>query len=260
MNNNYDFKPEKVKSEIIAWIADYFANAPADAKAVIGISGGKDSTVSAALCVEAIGAKRVIGVLMPQGKQSDIDVSYAVCKHLGIEYVEVNIGETVEALYGALRLSSQDVDSLFALSKELPDVLRFNTPARIRMAVLYGVAATVNGRVVNNCNLSETFVGWGTKFGDMAGDFSPIAELTVTEVKAVGRALGLPAQFIDKTPIDGLCGKSDEEGLGFSYDTLDKYIRQGICECENDKNRILSLHVCSEHKRNTIPRFRNSGK
>jgi NAD+ synthase len=246
MNNKFNAK--SVKAEIVRWIANYFKNnADSDTKAVIGISGGKDSTITAALCAEAIGRERVIGVLMPQGEQSDISVSYAVCRHLGIEHIKVNIGETAETLYNAV-------------NTELNDVARLNTPARIRMTVLYAIAGSVGGRVVNNCNASEIFVGWGTKFGDMAGDFSPLSDLTVKEVKAIGYELGLPTEFIEKTPIDGLCGKSDEESLGFSYDVLDKYIRSGVCDDKQAQDRITKLHALSEHKRNPIPRYRNSGE
>ncbi|MCL2072054.1 MAG: NAD(+) synthase [Oscillospiraceae bacterium] len=244
------FNAKQVKDEIIDWIKSYFDATGGDAKAVIGISGGKDSAIAAALCVEAVGKERVIGVLMPQGVQSDIDVSYSVCKHLGIRHHEINIGEAVNALYSPIQ----------AVGLELNDIAVFNTPARVRMATLYAVSGIEGGRVVNTCNLSETFVGWETKYGDSAGDFSPISDLTVTEVKAIGYELALPAEFIEKTPIDGLCGKTDEDGLGFSYNTLDKYIREGICDDEHSKNRILELQVRSEHKRNPIPQFKYTGR
>jgi len=236
-----------MKDKIVQWIADYFkTTASGDCKTIIGISGGKDSTIAAALCVEALGKERVIGVLMPQDVQDDIDVSYAVCEHLGIEFVEVNIGDTVAALYSAIPY-------------KLNDVARFNTPARVRMTTLYAIAGMLNARVVNTCNASEIYVGWGTKFGDTAGDFSPLSNLTVTEVKTVGYELGLPAEFIEKIPIDGLCGKTDEEGLEFSYDELDRYINNNS-DCEiNNKAKIEKLHKQSEHKRNPIPSF-NRGK
>jgi len=234
------------KDKIVQWIRDYFAsNGGARTKAVIGISGGKDSTIAAALCVEALGSGRVHGVLMPQGNQEDIDVSYAVCSHLGIQHIEVNIGETVQTLYDAINL-------------ELNDTATRNTPARVRMTVLYAVAAIVDGRVVNTCNASETFIGWETKYGDSAGDFSPFYDLTVTEVKAVGYELGLPSEFIEKVPIDGLCGKTDEDALGFSYATLDKFVREGVCDNEQDKAKIMDLHKNSEHKRNPMPKYSNN--
>jgi len=232
------------KNNIINWIRGYFRNnADNDTKAVIGISGGKDSTIAAALCVAALGKERVAGVLMPQGKQSDIDVSYAVCRHLGIEHSEININKAVQGLYAAIPFNINDVATM-------------NTPARIRMATLYAIAAAVNGRVVNTCNASEIYVGWGTKFGDNVGDFSPLAEFTVTEVKAIGYELGLPVEFVEKLPIDGLCGKSDESALGFSYEILDKYIKTGVCENIDIKERIEMLHRQSAHKRNPIPTYR----
>jgi len=230
-------------SLIIQWIENYFKDT--DSIAVIGISGGKDSTIAAALCVKALGAERVIGVLMPQGVQDDIDVSHAVCEHLGIRKIEINIGDTVDSLYSKLRDSGVELNS----------IATSNTPARVRMTTLYAIAASMNGRVVNTCNASETFVGWGTKYGDMAGDFSPLSNLTVTEVKAVGLELGLPTGFVNKIPIDGLCGKTDEESLGFSYEVLDKYICEGVCEDEQTLQRIKNLHKLSEHKRNPMPAF-----
>jgi NAD+ synthase len=240
------FKAGEIKDKIIAWIRRYFKeNASHAEKAVIGISGGKDSSVVAALCAAALGKERVLGVLLPQGEQHDIDVSYDLCKTLGIEYVELNIGKTVQNLY----------DEIEAARLELNDIATFNTPARIRMTALYTVSAAVGGRVANTSNLSEDYVGYATKFGDSAGDFSPLSDLTVTEVKAVGRELMLPARFIDKVPLDGLCGKTDEENLGFSYEVLDKYIREGVCEDEAVKREIDRLHKISRHKFEGLPKF-----
>jgi NAD+ synthase len=230
-----------MKKELVSWIKECFKGS--HSPVIIGISGGKDSTVVAALCVEALGKERIVGVLMPQSHQSDIDVSYKVIEHLGIKSIEINIGEAVESLYGAIPI-------------ELNEVVVMNTPARIRMTTLYAIASAMNGRVANTCNASEIFVGWGTKYGDAAGDFSPLSDLTVTEVKELGYELDLPAELIEKIPIDGLCGKSDEEALGFSYDVLDRYIREGVCENEKTLLRIESLHKSSEHKRNPMPSFK----
>ena len=239
-----------MKDSIVQWINEFFADS--GATAVIGISGGKDSTVAAALCVEALGKERVVGVLMPQGTQSDIDVSYKVCEYLDIRAIEVNIGEVTELLCDAI-----DVNGI-----ELSTVALTNTPARVRMTVLYAVAASVDGggRVVCTCNASETYIGWETKFGDAVGDFSPLGNLTVGEVKALGYELGLPAEFVEKVPIDGLPNadgqvKSDEEAIGFTYSELDGYIREGVCENEQTKAKIEAMHAASAHKRNPIPKF-----
>ena len=238
---------EKIKEELICWIAGYFEqNAYPGAKAVVGISGGKDSSVVAALCAKALGKERVLGVLMPCGRQSDADTARELCETVGVPYTEINIGETARAL----------IDALEDSGTELNAAARINIPARLRMAALYAVSAAVGGRVANTCNLSEDWVGYSTKFGDSAGDFGPLSELTVTEVKALGRALGLPAHFVDKIPADGLSGRSDEENLGFSYEVLDKYIRDGVCGDEKVKEKIDRLHRMNLHKLRPMPVFR----
>ena len=241
------FDAKRVKERITEWIADYFLkNGSSGTKAIIGISGGKDSSVVAALCAAALGKERVLGVLMPQGEQHDIDVSYAVCEFLKIPFIEINIGSTVRELY----------DEVLRKDMVLNDVAVFNTPARIRMTALYAVSGIVGGRVANTSNLSEDHVGYTTKFGDTAGDFGPIADLTATEVKAVGREIGLPSEFIEKVPIDGLCGRTDEESFGFTYEVLDRYIREGVCADERVKERIDKLHRAGLHKTDRMPVFR----
>ena len=211
----YEFDAAKTKDEIITWIRNYFRKNGPDCNAVIGISGGKDSSIVAALCCEALGNGRVIGVLMPQGVQDDIDVARELVAHLGIKSFEINIAETVNTLLAKGRIAG------LCDSKQA----RVNLPARIRMATLFMVSQSMNGRVANTCNASENFVGWQTVGGDGFGQFSPLSKLTVTEVKAVGRELGLPEKFIEKAPADGLTGKTDEDNFGFTYDFLDKYIR-----------------------------------
>lgn len=236
---------KKLKDDIVSWIKDFFENNGKTAKAVVGISGGKDSSVVAALCVEALGKDRVIGVLMPQNVQSDIDCSKLLVEHLGIKSYTVNVGQTVKTL------SSACAEQVGELSK---DAL-INMPPRIRMATLYCVAQCVGGMVANTCNLSEDYVGYATKFGDGAGDFSPLSRLTVTQVRAVGRELGLPKKLVEKTPIDGLCGMTDEEKLGFTYDTLDKYIETGVCSDVAVKEKIDRLHKANLHKIKPMPTF-----
>lgn len=213
----YEFDAAKTKNEIIVWIRNYFRKNGPDCNAVVGISGGKDSSIVAALCCEALGNGRVIGVLMPQGVQDDIDVARDLVKHLGIKSFEINIAETVNTLLAKGRIAG------LCDSKQA----RVNLPARIRMATLFMVSQSMNGRVANTCNASENFVGWQTVGGDGFGQFSPLSKLTVTEVKAVGRELGLPEKFIEKAPADGLTGKTDEDNFGFTYEFLDKYIRTG---------------------------------
>lgn len=246
-----DFKGEVVAKQLVMWIRNYFKENGQGCKAVIGISGGKDSSVVAAACAEALGKERVLGVLMPEGKQADIAYSYDLCSSLDIPYVVVDIKETVEAQMIQLKKAAKSLGF-----ETVSDIARINTPARIRMTTLYGIAGMVHGRVANTCNLSEDWVGYATKFGDGAGDFSPLSQLTVQEVKAIGKALGLEEKFIDKTPIDGLCGKTDEENLGFTYEILDQYIREGMCEDLTIKQEIDKLHERNMHKLKPMPCFR----
>jgi NAD+ synthase len=238
------FDANKIKNECVQWIRDFFEENGKDCNAVIGISGGKDSSVAAALCVEALGKDRVIGVLMPQGQQHDIDMAYLLVNHLGIKHYEINVKQAVDAV-----LESMPEEM------EITPQTRQNIPPRIRMSTLYAVSQSCNGRVVNTCNLSEDWVGYSTRYGDAAGDFSPMSNLTVTEVKAIGSCLGLPQELVEKTPIDGLCGKTDEENLGFSYAVLDKYIRTGVCEDEATKQLIDKRHKANLFKLQLMPAF-----
>lgn len=239
------FDAVKVKNECVGWIKDFFEQNGKGCNAVVGISGGKDSSVTASLCVEALGKDRVIGVLMPQGEQGDIDMAYMLVNHLGIKHYEINVKEAVDGVFKAM-------------PKELEVSVqsRVNLPPRIRMSVLYAVGQSVNGRVANTCNLSEDWVGYATRYGDAAGDFSPLSNLTVTEVKEIGRVLGLPDELVDKTPIDGLCGKTDEENLGFTYAELDKYIRTGKIDNQATKEVIDQKHRANLFKLQLMPSFK----
>ena len=238
--------PKKTKDEIVQWIRNYFRDNGPGRSAVIGISGGKDSTVAAALCVEALGKDSVVGVLMPNGIQSDIQDSYKVVESLDINYHEVNIGDTVFTL-------TDQLEGIIHVSEQT----RVNMPARIRMTTLYAIAQSLpnGGRVVNTCNRSEDFVGYSTKFGDSVGDFSPLANLMVHEVIQIGHKLPIPAELVDKTPSDGLCGKTDEDNLGFTYAQLDDYITHGTCGIMSIDNKIEVMHRQNLHKLQPMPYF-----
>ena len=238
------FDARKVTNQCIIWIRKFFEENGKDCNAVVGISGGKDSSVVAALCVEALGKERVIGVLMPCGKQQDIYMSYKLVQHLGIKHYEINIQQAVEVITESM-----------AFLPEITEQAKINLPARVRMTTLYAVSQSMNGRVANTCNLSEDWVGYATRYGDGAGDFSPLCNLTVTEVKEIGKVLGLPEELVEKTPIDGLCGKTDEENLGFTYAELDKYIRTGVMEDSKKRRRIDSLHEKNLFKVKPMPGF-----
>lgn len=240
------FDVNAVKDACVLWIRQFFEENGKGCNAVVGISGGKDSSVAAALCVEALGKERVIGVLMPCGEQADIDCALALVDHLDIRRYVVNIKDAVDGVKNAIP---------FELSKQSTT----NLPARIRMATLYAVSQSCNGRVANTCNLSEDWVGYSTRYGDAAGDFSPLSRLTVTEVKAIGRFLGLPSFLVDKVPIDGLSGKTDEENLGFTYAALDRYIREGVIDDEEARAKIDRLHRLNLFKLQLMPVFEYDG-
>ena len=237
-------KLTKAMNGCIDWIREFFEENGKGCNAVLGISGGKDSSVVAALLVEALGKYRVIGVLMPNGDQADIDMAMLLVNHLGIKHYVVNIKEAYDGIINA-----------FPEELEMSSQTKINLAPRLRMSTVYAVSQSVNGRVANTCNLSEDWVGYSTRYGDSVGDFSPLSMLTVTEVKEIGRLLGLPGELVDKVPSDGLCGKTDEDNLGFTYAVLDKYIRTGEIEDLKVKELIDSKHEKNLFKLQLMPMF-----
>lgn len=242
----YSFDAKKTKDEIVTWIRNYFRKNGSDCNAVIGMSGGKDSTIVAALCCEALGKDRVFGVIMPNNAMKDSDIAAEICEYLDIDYMDINIGEAYDSLTNELAANDIKLSSNAAT----------NLPARLRMSTLFMVAQSVNGRVANTCNFSEDYIGWATLFGDGAGQFSPLGKLTVTEVKQIGYELGLPKKFIEKIPADGLTDKSDEDNFGFTYQFLDRYIRTG--DFGNDTAtaaRIDKMHDANTFKLLPMPMY-----
>ena len=240
----YNFNAVQETKNCIEWIKNWFENEGGKGKGIaIAISGGKDSTVVAKLCAEAIGAERVFGIPMPNGVQSDIADSLRVCELIGIAYSVVNIGGIYNEFLNAASAFNNTTEALI------------NVVPRIRMAMLYLISQKMGYRVVGTGNLSEKYIGYCTKWGDMAYDFNPIADFTSDEVIAVGDYLELPYELVHKTPSDGLCGLSDEDKIGFSYATLNKYIRTGICEDSEIKAKIDRMHVNNAHKTNPIPKY-----
>ena len=232
------FDANKAVDHIVKWIHDWFEQNGKGCNAVIGISGGKDSTIVAALLIKALGKDRVWGLIMPNEYTDDYIIGLKVCKYLGIDYDTLCISEAYDAII------SEIVESGTTISRQTTT----NLPARLRMITLYAFSQSINGRVANTCNLSEDYVGYATRYGDGAGDFSPLSQYTVTEVRQIGKALGLPDEFVYRVPSDGLCGKTDEDNLGFTYDVLDKYIRTGVCEDEDIKAKIDDLHEKNKFK------------
>jgi NAD+ synthase len=237
---------QRLTKDVIQWIRDYFKD-NSEGKVIIGISAGKDSTITAALCVEALGADRVIGVLMPNGVQSDISDSYRVCNLLGIKPIEINIGNSYNLLVSQV---CKDMDII-------PDMIRTNLPSRLRMSTLYAVAALYpNSRVVNTSNWSERYIGYCTKGGDTVADFSPLGNLTVREVLMIGDDLGLPYDLVHKTPADGMSGKSDEEKIGFTYEELDNYLLiENKTPSREVLDKITKMHEANRHKLLPMPMF-----
>ena len=239
------FDVEKEIPHMIAEIRKYFTkNGTKTTKAVIGISGGKDSTIAAALLCRALGPENVFGVLMPCGEQTDIEDSFKVVKYLHMPYTVVNIGTTMDALVEAIP------EQYFGTGN---DVFYTNTPARLRMTTLYGIAALIGGRVIHTGNASELYIGYTTKFGDMAGDFSIFKDYYVREILAIGEYLGLPDELVHKAPGDGMSGKTDEDNFGFTYKVLDDYLIDDITPSyetlrlieERHKKNIHKLHMLS---------------
>lgn len=241
MKRDYTFDVEKVTKDCILWIKNWFEKNGPGCNAVIGISGGKDSTIVTKLCVEALGADRVIGVMMPNGVQKDISDSIRVCKLLGIKNYTINIEDAVNSTLNQMK----------ECGIEISEQTRTNLPARIRMSTLYAVSQSNNGRVSNNCNKSEDTMGYSTRYGDAAGDFSPLSELTTIEIVAIGDYLGLPYDLVHKTPIDGLNTNADgsyvtdEQSMGVSYDDIHKYVRM-----RNELSQETIDYISGREKKN----------
>lgn len=259
----YNFNAKKVKNEIVEWIKLWFEGNGPDCKAVIGISGGIDSSTVAALCVEALGRERVYGVLLPNGEQSDIEVAYDLVDFLKITSIICNIENTVndvrESILKYHYYVGYNVTDIFE-KIDSSEQAEINLPARIRMATLYYVSQCINGRVINTCNLSESYCGYDTVGGDSLGDMSPLKMLTKTEVRAIARELGLLDEFVNKIPTDGLCGKTDEENFGFTYEVLDRYIRTGEIDDLEVKKKIDDLHQKNLFKLQPMAHFEFKGE
>lgn len=241
----YNFDAKKVKDDLVLWLRNYYNNNGNPLNAVVGCSGGKDSSVVLAALVEAIGTERIYPILMPNGTQSDIEDSYKICDLLGLKPYLCNIEDGYNGIL-------ESISNEFSVSNQA----KINLAPVIRMATLKAISQSVNGRFTCNGNLSEAYLGWFTLNGDDQGNIKPLANLTVTEVIAVGKELGLPDWVVDKVPSDGLCGSTDEEKMQISYSKLDNYIRTGFIEDIEMENRIKDRHCANLFKHQPIPSFK----
>ena len=241
----YIFDAKKATKECVQWIKNWFEENGKGCNAVIGISGGKDSTIAAALCVEALGKDRIYGVMMPNGYQSDLADAARVCEVLDIKNATIYIND----------IFAKFIDEVKWANITPSEQTRINLAPRIRMTMLYAISQSINGRVVCTDNLSESYIGSSTRWGDNVGDFAPLAWFTTDEVVAIGDELGLPYELTHKTPADGLCGKTDEDNFGFTYEQLNTYIHTGECDDEAVKEKIESLYEKNVFKLNPIPKF-----
>lgn len=217
-------------------ITKNLSTAVGDKKVFIGISGGIDSAVTAALCTLAFGKDKVFGVLMPYGEQSDVQDSRDLVNFLGIKSFEVDIKAIV--------------DSFNSFDKKL---VKANLMARTRMIVLYSYANLHYGLVMGTSNKSELMTGYFTKHGDGACDIEVIANLYKTEIFDLAKYLKIPKNFINKKPSAGLwLGQTDEGEMGFTYADLDKFLQGGSIDSKIE-NKINNLIKNSEHKRNLPP-------
>ena len=241
-----EFNPQIQLAGLLEWMAEQM-HACRGKTAVIGISGGKDSSTVAALAVAAYGRENVLGVLMPDGVQPDIDYSQALVEHLDLPHTTINIHDAVQGVLNEMEKAG------LTPSRQT----KVNLPSRVRMATLYAVAQTLPaGIVINTSNLSEDWVGYCTIYGDSAGAFSPLGMYTTEEVIALGRVLGLPEKFLVKAPSDGLTGLTDEDNLGFTYHAVNEYIRRGVVD-EKIKADIDHKHAVSRFKFQTLPVYQN---
>ena len=241
-----EFNAKLQLAGLLEWMNEQMKNCGGKT-AVIGISGGKDSSTVAALAVAAYGKENVYGVLMPDGVQPDIDYSNGLVEVLDIPHCTFNIHDATSGI----------LNEMERVGLEPSRQTKVNLPSRIRMATLYAIAQTVpSGIVINTSNLSEDWVGYCTIYGDSAGAFSPLGMYTTEEVIALGRELGLPEKYLVKAPSDGLTGLTDEDNLGFTYHAVNEYIRKGVVDPEI-KEKIDHKHKVSRFKFQTLPVYQN---
>jgi NAD+ synthase len=258
--------------DCISWIQDYFAQANKKV-AVIGISGGVDSAVVAALCKLALGSSNVIGVMMPIDSDIGRD-EVKLIRQLGIRPIEINLTNTYKTISNDVSNSRGMFNIGFSgltddnISQEDTNIIDGNVKTRLRMTSLYSIASVCNGLVVGTTNKSEAAIGYATKFGDGGVDIEPIQDFYKTEVYELAEDLNLPTSIISKPPSAGLWkGQTDEEELGFTYETLDKYLElneKGTPEKGTWTTEFLikieNMIENNKHKNLNIPYFKRKNE
>jgi len=234
---------DRVVKVLVAWLKEKIENAGAKG-AVIGLSGGIDSSVTAVLCKQALG-DNLLGITMPcYSSKKDLEDACLVADKFDINYLIKDLSPVLSNFLQVLDESKEIGQS---------DMVVANMKPRLRMITLYYYAARNNYLVVGTDNWSELKVGYFTKYGDGGVDLAPLGRLVKTEVKELARYLGIPDKIIDKPPSAGLWeGQTDEGEMGLSYELLDKYILTGEVPLAARK-RIEELVKRSVHKLNSIP-------
>lgn len=242
-----EFNVEKETKNVIEFIRDYYKKNNLGG-AIIGISGGKDSAVVAALFTKALGKENVIGVTMPcHSNKNDKTDARLISDYYGFEMINFDITGVFDSF-------KEELNNLGNFKDDEIKNSDINLKPRLRMSTLYYLAAlysAIKGKtylVAGTSNKCELYVGYFTKGGDSVHDISPIADFTVDEVIKIGEYLKVPEKVLYKAPNDGLSNQTDEDKLGVKYKEIASYIDDENSVDEKTKEKIKRLHNASKHK------------
>ena len=245
---------EEIKKRIeqtVEWLRERVREANAKGLAV-GISGGVDSAVIAGLCCRAF-PENCLGVILPcHSVSEDKEDALLVADCFQMRTAEVDLS----AVHTQIMAQIQEDLARLNCRRENEKLNQGNLKARLRMSALYAVAGALNYLVPGTDNEPESYIGYFTKYGDGGVDVLPISSLTKSEVRAWARAMRLPEKIVKRAPTAGLWpGQTDEGELGMSYDLIDRYLL-GEEVAPEVRERVETLHLRSEHKRQPPPGFR----